>query len=215
MVYCTYLTIYRGSLLPPFYIGFGRVSRIQEGYHGSVSSKAYKHIWLRELKKNPDMFETRIISLHETSREANERERQFQKRLGVVLNPLYINKSDRPHPDRTGVKQTKATKAFLRKKAREQFLTKEARAAHGEATKRGITDESRRKMSEAAKKRTPWNKGKPTWVGERKARHRCGNLKGRKRYNNGFIEKLCVVGTQPEGWKQGGLPRGSYRKRNA
>jgi hypothetical protein len=52
-IYCTYLTIYSGNKLPPFYIGSTSVNRISNGYHGSVSSKRYKSIWLEELKTNP------------------------------------------------------------------------------------------------------------------------------------------------------------------
>jgi hypothetical protein len=92
-IYCTYLTVYSGNKLPPFYIGSSRIDIIQEGYHGSVSSIKYKSIWKSELRNNPSAFKTKIISYHETRQEANLFERKLQIKLNVVNNPLYINRN--------------------------------------------------------------------------------------------------------------------------
>lgn len=92
-IYCTYLTIYSGNKLPPFYIGSSSVKNVNSGYHGSVRSKKYKAIWLDELKNNPDLFETKIISQHDTGVAAREKELKLQKTLKVVESPLYINQS--------------------------------------------------------------------------------------------------------------------------
>ena len=51
MEYCTYLTTYKGTKMPMFYIGRSNVKNVQNGYHGSVSSKLYKQIWLEELEQ--------------------------------------------------------------------------------------------------------------------------------------------------------------------
>ena len=91
--YCVYLTIYRGILLPPFYIGSTSVDKINTGYHGSVSSKMWKEIWESEIKDNPHLFESKIICLYETRQEALDKEYKFHKQLNVVKNPLYINQS--------------------------------------------------------------------------------------------------------------------------
>jgi hypothetical protein len=91
MKYCTYITIYRGAKLPPFYIGHTTINKIQNGYHGSVKSKKYRKIWEREIEENPHLFETIIKTLHNTRQEAVDRETDFQKKLKVVQNPLYIN----------------------------------------------------------------------------------------------------------------------------
>ena len=93
-MFCTYLTIYKGNKLPMFYVGSTSVSKINNGYRGSVASKAYKQIWISELKNNPQLFETRIISLHNKREEAIEKENYFHKKLNVVLNELYINKAN-------------------------------------------------------------------------------------------------------------------------
>lgn len=92
-MHCTYLTIYKGRKLPPFYIGSSTDSKIQKGYHGSVSSKRYKHIWKSELRSNPQLFKTIIISYHNTKKEALKKESYLQTALDVLDNPLYINQS--------------------------------------------------------------------------------------------------------------------------
>lgn len=90
-IYCTYLTVYSGSKLPPFYIGSTRVERLNEGYRGTVSSAKYKTIWKKELKNNPHLFKTKILTTHDSRKEATEKELYFQKALSVVSSSLYIN----------------------------------------------------------------------------------------------------------------------------
>ena len=92
-IYCTYLTVYFGSKLPPFYIGSTQVSRIESGYRGTVSSKKYKEIWKSELKQNPHLFKTKILTTHASRKDAICRELDFHKKLSVVRSPMYINMS--------------------------------------------------------------------------------------------------------------------------
>lgn len=92
-MYCTYITFYRGNLLPPFYIGYSTVEKISKGYRGSVSSENYKSLWKSELKNNPHLFETRIISTFASKKEAKARETYIQKFFKVHRNPLYTNKN--------------------------------------------------------------------------------------------------------------------------
>lgn len=91
--YCVYLTIYRGKKLPIFYIGSSSIAKIKNGYHGSVSSKEYGKIWKEELRNNPELFRTRIISSHDTREQAFDKEERIQKKLNVIKNSLYINKA--------------------------------------------------------------------------------------------------------------------------
>lgn len=93
MEYCTYLTTYRGTKMPMFYIGRSNVRSVQNGYRGSVSSKLYKQIWLEELEHNPHLFETKILTTHATQKEAAEQEEYFHKKHQVHKNPLYINQA--------------------------------------------------------------------------------------------------------------------------
>lgn len=93
MEYCTYLTTYRGTKMPMFYIGRSNVRSVQNGYRGSVSSKLYKQVWLEELEQNPHLFETKILTTHATQKEAAEQEEYFHKKHQVHKNPLYINQA--------------------------------------------------------------------------------------------------------------------------
>jgi hypothetical protein len=92
-IYCTYLTIYSGNKLPPFYIGSSSLEKIEKGYCGTVLSKKYINIWKEELKNNRHLFKTKIISRHETRKEALDKELFLHKALSVVKSPLYINMS--------------------------------------------------------------------------------------------------------------------------
>ena len=93
MKFCTYLTIYRGIKMPMFYIGRSNVERVNNGYHGSVSSKLYKDIWIKELEQNPHLFETKILTTHTTKQEAAQQEEYFHKKYQVHKNPMYINQA--------------------------------------------------------------------------------------------------------------------------
>ena len=91
LIYCTYLTVYTGNKLPPFYIGSTSVDNINKGYRGSVSSEKYMDIWKQEIASHPDLFKTIILTRHETRQEAMEREVVFQEAFTVARNPMYIN----------------------------------------------------------------------------------------------------------------------------
>jgi hypothetical protein len=90
-MYCTYLTIYSGDKLPPYYIGSTSIKKYNEGYCGSVTSKKYKSIWNEELKSNRHLFDTIILTEHETRTEALAQELAYQKAKDVVRNPDFIN----------------------------------------------------------------------------------------------------------------------------
>lgn len=90
-MFCTYLTIYKGNKLPPFYIGFTSMRKIENGYRGSVSSRQYKLIWKRELHENPHLFKTNIVKTFDSKEDAKRHETFLQKAFSVHTNPLYIN----------------------------------------------------------------------------------------------------------------------------
>ncbi len=90
-MFCTYITLYKGNKLPPFYIGYTTVEKIENGYRGSVQSKKYKDIWKKELKDNPHLFKTKILTMHEDRNDAMTREVSFQEQFQVHKNPMYIN----------------------------------------------------------------------------------------------------------------------------
>lgn len=90
-MFCVYLISYRGNKLPPFYIGSSSVEKIQNGYRGSVKSKAYAKTWKTELTANPHLFKATIISTHDNRKDATLKEHYLQTTLGVIKSPLYVN----------------------------------------------------------------------------------------------------------------------------
>lgn len=69
------------------------MEKVASGYCGSVRSATYHETWKKELQHNKYLFETKVISLHETREDALKRENQLHKILRVISNPLYINKA--------------------------------------------------------------------------------------------------------------------------
>lgn len=87
-MYCTYLTIYNGKKLPPFYIGSSTTDKIRGGYRGSVKSRRYQELWEGE---SDDMFLTIVLSTHSTREEALEEELRLHKEMDVVNSDLFTN----------------------------------------------------------------------------------------------------------------------------
>lgn len=92
-IYCTYLTTYSGDKLPQYYVGSSSIEGVENGYHGSVLSKRYKETWNQELKENPHLFETKILTTHSADTAAREEELRFQKEHDVVKSNDWINQS--------------------------------------------------------------------------------------------------------------------------
>ena len=111
--FCTYITYYSGTKLPPYYIGHSSVEKVKSGYHGSVSSKEYKKIYLKELIDNPELFKTEIIETFKTKREAEHAEGIEQRKVNAANNPLYMNKNN--HLSAIILEQTEKTRTKLTK----------------------------------------------------------------------------------------------------
>lgn len=119
-MYCVYLTIYLGINLPPFYIGSKDTASVLTGYRGSVSSKKWKLIWQEELKLNPELFNTHILSYHRTRKEAFLEEDKMQHKLDAVnsqhfINEAYANRTFhvKPHSPESILKMKEARSKFL------------------------------------------------------------------------------------------------------
>lgn len=91
--YVVYLTRYNGELLPRWYIGSSVEERILKGYNGSVTSKKWITIYKQEQQENKHLFKTRILSYHETRKEALYEELRVQKMHQVRNNNKYFNES--------------------------------------------------------------------------------------------------------------------------
>lgn len=92
-MYVVYLTIYKGEKLPPFYIGSSKLTKIENGYRGSVVSKKYKKIFIQEKNDNPNLFEIEILSRHDNREEALVVELFLQKKFNVVKSKMFFNES--------------------------------------------------------------------------------------------------------------------------
>lgn len=90
-MFITYLTIYKGNKLPPFYIGSTSLKKYLEGYNGTVLSKKYKAIYQKEQQEHPELFDSLIIDEFTTREEATECERYYQKQMDVVKSKLFFN----------------------------------------------------------------------------------------------------------------------------
>lgn len=175
-IYCVYLTTYRGNRLPPFYIGSKDIKSVNSGYRGSVTSKEHRAVFKTELTTNNHLFNTRIISVHSTREEAYLAERKIHTALQVHTNPLYINKTIAYSPVGISNKGRKFTEEHRRhmsesmklkwskghpNKGRKTKPASEERKAKISAANKGITrrigyklsEETKRKMSESAKRR--------------------------------------------------------------
>lgn len=156
-MFCVYITFYRGNKLPPFYIGYTSIQKINNGYHGSVCSKQYKDIWKYELKFNNELFKTKILSIHLTKKEANNREIFIQQKLNVIKNSLYINQSAYPH-----FAANITTGTFKGKKHSAETKLKMRNAKLGKKTNRkwNPSEDTRMKMRLARLGKPGPNKGK-------------------------------------------------------
>lgn len=180
MSFCVYITIYRGALLPPFYIGYSSLHKVQQGYQGSVASAEYKNIWRQERRTHPYLFETRIISLHETRQKAFDKECLIQHYLKAHMNPLYINRNiGGKHFYRPGTfKHSEATKKAASLRGIGRRLTQEAKdkiskANSGPRSKKHCESISRAKLG---KKRKPFTEETRRRMRESQQRRRANSL---------------------------------------
>jgi hypothetical protein len=98
-MFVVYLTMYSGNLLPKWYIGSSSEEKVKNGYNGSVSSRRFKDIYIKEQKDNKHLFRSRILSYHSVRDEATNEEKRLQRLHKVVNNELYINQAyaDKTH----------------------------------------------------------------------------------------------------------------------
>lgn len=152
-MFCVYLTIYRGNKLPPFYIGSTSTNRIETGYRGSVASKMYRDAWANELKSNPRLFKTIIISEYSNRNVAYLAEERIQRKLKVVENPLYVNEAyANSRFNMTGKVHSEETKKKMAESHTGMIQTKETITKRANSNKGKIRSEaSRNKISESRK----------------------------------------------------------------
>lgn len=150
--FCVYLTIYSGNLLPPFYIGYSQVLKVERGYRGSVSSKEYRKLWKSE---NESLFKTKILKTFRTRQEAFQYEKKLIALLNAHKNPLYVNRALYPNLGKPFIKRHQIHVGRKRSLETRRKLSQSL-------TGKRWSEERKRAFSESTKGRVPWNKGKKT-----------------------------------------------------
>lgn len=174
----TYLTIYSGTLLPPFYIGSTSLDKFNKGYHGTVLSKKYKLIYNSELKNNPHLFDSCIIDEFETRKEATECELYYQKQMNAVKSELFFNMSIASKDGCFGMD-----------------TSGENHPLYGSHNGKGHIHSYNPSTGE-----TSFLSYIPAgYVKGRKFKASSHN-KGKKWYNDGFNKKMFIPGQQPKDW---------------
>lgn len=192
-MYIVYFTIYDGDKLPPFYIGSTSIAKHKAGYHGTVLSKAYKEIYNSELKMNPHLFDSCIVSEHATREEATKAERLLQLKVDAANNPMYMNKA------------IAAPKGFFG-----LSLPKEEHPLYGSHNGKGhIHSYNPETLEQSFLPYIPEGNVKGRSPEYKASSHN----KGRKWYNNGKEKKMFVPGTEPEGWLKGNLINETHRNK--
>jgi hypothetical protein len=132
-MFVTYLTIYDGDKLPPFYIGSTSKARHDGGYLGSVRSKKYRAAWEQELQEHPELFDSIIIDEFEARDESLAAELALQRKHRVVSSPLFINmglaKKGFTNPGVGGFAESSIEKMRLAKLGKKQTPEHAANAA--------------------------------------------------------------------------------------
>ena len=159
--FVVYLTIYKGNLLPPFYIGSTTEEKIKNGYNGSVKSYMYKKIWNHEKTNNPHLFKTIILKKFNSRKKALLQEEKIHRQFSVHTNPLYINMAIANSKHVYMTKEICQKISTTKKGQKYPKRSTEHRKNLSESLKgRSISTETKNKISEAGKGRIPWNKGK-------------------------------------------------------
>ena len=209
LIYCTYLTVYTGNKLPPFYIGSTSVDNINKGYRGSVQSKKYKSIWKQEIASHPELFKTIILTRHETRQEAMEREIVFQEAFSVASNPMYINMAHAngkflmtgPHTPET---KAKISAANIGKTQTPEHIANNVAANTGK--KRSPEHIANNAAANTGKKRTPESIAKMT--GKIRSPEHCANISAAKTGKTHSPETKAKISAANTGKK-----RGPYKKK--
>lgn len=144
-MYAVYRTTYVGTKMPKFYIGSSSLSKIQNGYRGSVRSKKYREVWKEELRTNPQLFSIEILSIHEDRYEALVEEKRIQEEIDVIKRPDYINRG--VSLGIFGLELRGERNPFFSRKLSEEAKKKISDAKKGKTT---ITETGRLKCAAAA-----------------------------------------------------------------
>jgi len=156
MIYVVYLITYKGTKLPPKYIGSTNKLKLENGYRGSVSSKKYTNIFKEELKNNFDLFSYEILETFENRDAATTRERELQLENNVVKSLEYFNMSIAAPNGFFGRDVSGESNPNFGNKWNEDQRENQRNNRLGKKA----TDETKKKLSESHSGTNHWNYGK-------------------------------------------------------
>lgn len=205
-MYCVYLTVYRGNGLPKktknslaaprLYIGSSKLEKVvDKNYRGSVASKKYSKLWMAELKQHPELFKTRILSLHTDDTLAKEEEKRLQVKYNVVQNDKFINMSfaspngffGKPNEGIVFSEETRAKMSVHRK---------------GRTYEEIFGEEKAQELKEKRRQQKIWNKGQK--MPEEMVSKAKEGLKGLFFITDGVKDaKVKTEEEIPNGWRRG------------
>lgn len=91
--FVVYLTHYLGDKHPKNYIGSTSLTRLKNGYLGSPKSQEWREVYKDETRKNPHLYKTSILSIHNSREEALQYEAFWQKEHDVIKSEDFVNKA--------------------------------------------------------------------------------------------------------------------------
>lgn len=220
-MYCVYITIYRGDKLPRRYIGSCKISRIESGYNGSISSKKWSTSYKYEQENNKHLFKSRILSVHETSISALNEELRLHLKYNVIHSTNYINESlARPNGffgrDVSGANNPMygSNRSGEKHKGGENishglknYYSSERSITHRESTRKRVLEKPMATPEIIANNKRTW-KEQGRNIGDKNGMFgKLGKLKGKTLYNNGIIVNAFFPDDVPEGWIRGRIPK--------
>lgn len=217
-MYCVYLTEYCGTKLPRFYVGSSSIEKISRGYRGSVTSKQFQEVWLSELRRHPELFNTKVLSIHETRKLALDAELKYQIEHDVVNDPAYINKSLAKPDGFFGMDVAGANNPMFgsnrtgEKHKGGENISEGLKKSYSSGKLDHMRENSAARMSQhnpstdpriRAKQKDTWNQIKRNRGSKNGMWGKSGRLLGKKLYNDGVTVKAFLEGQQPTGWIPG------------
>lgn len=201
--------------MPKYYVGSSSLKKVAGGYRGSVASGEFVDVWNNEINTNPELFDTQIVSQHNSRKEALEAELKFQVYHGVVKSEEWINKSlaipngffgmdvsgknnpmfgksRRGEKHKGGENISAALKKF--------YSSEKSKPTKEKRSKKFVENNPSKNLQTMSKIKRKWVENNRN-VGTKNGMFgKRSPMRGKKLYNNGTVTKSFIENEQPDGW---------------